>query len=441
MPEFVSRDELLDGLPARQASMVLFAIKSRTAYLMAQSRQAAARFGPSRSAELRERDFLEALAQGRDLPLEPTIQDLERYAPAWAALVPANPGVQATISHMLAKEYSFTYRHVPRLRQALSLDNEAVKAAYQRYHNRPLQKIYALKITRRERLRWLWAGLTRWLEELPPFWTAFALTLTETVGASILALPIALAGVGPIAGVVLLLVFGLINILTIAGVAEAVTRNGNMRYGYAYFGRLVGDYLGRVGTFTLILVLLLAIFLVLIAFYVGVATTLADATGIPNGVWAALLFLAGFYFLRRESLDATVASALLIGAVNIGLIIILSMLALPHIRLENLLYAPATSISDPSFGPNLLELIFGVVLAAYWGHTSVGNMAKIVLRRDPGGHALLWGNVAAIAAAMGLYIIWVIAVNGAIVPAALASTSGTALIPLAAVVELRRCPR
>jgi hypothetical protein len=125
---------------------------------------------------------------------------------------------------------------------------------------------------------------------------------------------------------------------------------------------------------------------------------------------------------------------LVIGAVNIALIIILSLLALPHIRLENLLYAPLTFMGDSSFGSNILELIFGVVLAAYWGHTSVGNMAKVVLRRDPGGHALLWGNVAAMAAAMGLYIVWVVAVNGAIAPAALAGTSGTALIPLAIVV-------
>lgn len=434
MSDFFSREELLGGLPARQASMVLFAIKSRTAYLMAQSRQAAARFTPSKTAELRERDFLEALAQGRDLPLRPVIQDLERYAPEWAALVPDNPGVKAAIAHMLAKEYIFTYQHTPRLRQALSLEDAAVKEAYQRYYNQPLQSIYSPKIPLKERWRWLWAGLARWLEELPPFWTAFALTLTETVGASILALPIALAGVGPPAGVVLLLVFGLINILTIAGVVEAITRNGNMRYGQAFFGRLVGDYLGSLGTLILTVALLLLIFLVLIAFYAGVATTLAQASGVPAVVWAALLFLITFYFLRRESLDVTIASALVIGAVNIGLIIILSLLALPHLRLENLLYTPMTFAGGPSFGPNILELIFGVVLAAYFGHTSAGLMAKAVLRRDPGGGALLWGNVAAMAVAMGLYILWVVAVNGAIAPVVLAATSGTALIPLAAVV-------
>jgi hypothetical protein len=47
---------------------------------------------------------------------------------------------------------------------------------------------------------------------------------------------------------------------------------------------------------------------------------------------------------------------------------------------------------------------------------------------------MLWGNVAAMAAAMGLYILWVMAINGAIAPAELAATSGTVLIPLSAVV-------
>jgi hypothetical protein len=141
MVDFFSREELLGGLPARQASTVLFAIQSRTAYLVAQSRQAAARFVPPKSAELRERDFLEALAQGRDVPFWPTIQELERYAPEWAALAPDNPGVKAAIVHRLGTEYNFTYQQTPRLRQALSLDDAAVHQTYQRYYHQPLQTI------------------------------------------------------------------------------------------------------------------------------------------------------------------------------------------------------------------------------------------------------------------------------------------------------------
>mgnify|MGYP001323127715 CR=1 FL=1 len=432
--EFFSRDELLDGLPARQASAILFAVESRTAHLMAQSRYAAARYIPPKTAAAREQAFLQALAQGRNLPYQPRIQDLERFAPEWAALVPDNPGVKAVLANMLAQQYPFTSRQIPAMRQALSLDDPAVQQAYQRNYGQPLSKIYALRTPPGEQLRWLWAGLAQWLEELPPYWAAFSLTLTETVGAGILALPIALAGIGPLAGVVLLLMFGLFNILTMAGVVEAITRNGNMRYGYAFFGRLVGDYLGGIGSLLLTTALLLLIVLVLIAYYVGIATTLADATGIPKMLWAALLFVIGFYYLRRESLDATIASALLVGMVNIGLIIILSLLAWPYIRTTNLFYVNVPFLQGEPFDPALLQLVFGVVLAAYFGHTSAGNMAKTMLHRDPTGKALLWGNVAAMTAAIALYCLWVTAVNGAIDPVALASTSGTALIPLAGIV-------
>ncbi len=434
MSDFFSREELLEGLPARRAGTILFAIESRTAHLMAQSRQAAARYVPPKTAEAHEQAFLQALAQGRDLPLQPTIQDLERYAPQWAALTPDNPGVQAAIAHLLAQEYTFTSQRVPALRQALGLDDEAVQAAYRREYDQPLQTIFASSLSLKEQLRWRWAGLAQRLENLPPFWTAYALTVTETIGAGILALPIALAGVGPIAGVMLLLVLGLVNILTITGNAEAITRNGNMRYGSSFLGRLVDDYLGKTGMVVLSVALLVKITFSLNAFYFGVATTLADTAGGSPMLWAALLFIAGFYFLRRESLDATIASALVIGAVNIALILIISFLTLPHVRLENLQYVNVPLITGEPLDTSIFALIFGVMLAAYFGHTSAANAAKVVLRRDPTGKALLWGNTAALATAMGLYILWVVAVNGSIAPDVLAATSGTVLTPLADVV-------
>ena len=53
-------------------------------------------------------------------------------------------------------------------------------------------------------------------------------------------------------------------------------------------------------------------------------------------------------------------------------------------------------------------LIFGVVLLAYFGHVSVGNCGKLVLRRDPSGRSLIWGTVAAQGVAIVLYCIWVL---------------------------------
>jgi len=72
--------ELLDGMPMRRAGAILFAIEGRTAQLVAQSRQALASYLPEKTAAEKERAFLAAIAQGRDLPLQPTVQEIERFA-------------------------------------------------------------------------------------------------------------------------------------------------------------------------------------------------------------------------------------------------------------------------------------------------------------------------------------------------------------------------
>src|ERR671913_230339 len=192
----LDREAVLAGLPARRANTLLFLIESRTAHLVARSRQAMELFLTQGAAEERELAFFEAFALGREPPLRPTIQDLERYAPQWAPLVPENPRVQAAVAHRLGEKYEFTYETAPSIRAALGLDNAPVQQAYQRLYHQPLESIFASRATPADRLRWAWAALAGWLENLPLFWTAYALTLTETVGVSILALPIAVAAIG-----------------------------------------------------------------------------------------------------------------------------------------------------------------------------------------------------------------------------------------------------
>jgi amino acid permease len=435
--ELLTREDVLDGLfsgHAKAASTSLLAIESRTAHMAAQSRQALERFLTEEVAQERELAFLEALALGREPPMRLTIQDLERYAPQWASLAPKSPRVQAAVAHLLGQKYDFTYQAVPGIRAALRLDEEAVQGAYKRLYREPLETIFVTRITLADRLRWAWTALAGWLESLPPFWTAFALTLTETVGAGIVALPIALAEVGPLAGVVILVVIGLVNVLTVAYMAEAVARSGTIRYGSAFLGRVVTDYLGHAGSLILSLGLITECVLTLWPYYIGISTTLTDATRIPAPVWVGLIFLIGLYYLRRETLSATIASALVIGAINIGLILILSLLAFTSLRPANLGYANVPFLGGRPFDPSILQLIFGVVLLAYFGHLSVGSCARIVLRRDPSARSLIWGSVAAQVATMVIYCIWVLAVNGTVAPQALTGESGTALAPLAAAV-------
>lgn len=437
MSKALSREELAGGLTGRitrQASTLLAAVENCVARARAESQQAASRGLPLRNQAASNQAFLSALGQGRDLAVQPTVYDLEKFAPQCADLIPDNPSVRAAAAHLVGQRYRFTRRVAPGLRRLFGLDTGPVEVAYRQLYSQPLSTIYAPRLSASEQVRWAWARLAGWLENLSPFWTAFALTLTETVGAGILALPIALAEVGPLPGIVLLVVFGLVNLLTLLSVTEAITRNGNMRYGDAFFGRLVNDYLGWPGAWVLGVSLLAINVVALIAYYTGIATTLAAVTGLPSAVWPLLLFLITVYVLRGGALNATIASALVIGAINIALILIMSLLAFPHTQIANLRYVNVPLVGGRIFDPGIFELVFGVVLLAYFGHTSVGNMAKTVLRRDPSGRTLFWGNGAAMLAALVLYIIWLMAVNGAIPADRLAATTGTALIPLAAVV-------
>src|SRR5690606_33488527 len=79
----------------------------------------------------------------------------------------------------------------------------------------------------------------------------------------------------------------------------------------------------------------------------------------------------------------------------------------------------------------LLELIFGVVLAAYFGHLSVPNSARTILQRDPSGGSLVRGAMAAQGTAILFNIIWILVVNGSIAPDVMATETGTSLGPLA----------
>ena len=426
-----SRDELLGGLPARRASTLLFAIESRTAQQVARSRSAMATYLTDRTAADQERAFLDALSGGRTLPLRPTIQDIERYAPDWAALVPDGPDQRAAILARLTATYRLPADRTPRIAAALGLGDPTVAAAYEHAHGTPIAAAFAAQTTWRERLRWIRSSAADRLEHLPPTTTAFALTLAGTVGAGILALPIAFGAVGPLVGIAILVVFGLVNLLTVAALVEAVTRSGSMRHGHSYFGRLVDEYLGRTGGLVLSPTLAVLDLVGLTALLIGFGTTLGSATGISAAVFVAILAAVILVVVRRDGIPASVASAMVVGAVNVTLILVIAVLALTHLDPANLAVPAGLGFADVGA---LGGLIFGVVLAAYFGHTSAGSAAKVVLRRDPSGRSLLRGSALAMLSLIALYSLVVLAIGGAVPADRLVGFEGTALTPLAAVV-------
>ncbi len=426
-----SRAEVMGGLTARRARTLLYLIESRSARLAAQARQAMAPFRSEQAAADDELAFITAFTEGRDPPLKPSIQDLEHFAGQWAPLVPREPRMQAAVSHALAAKYRFTHDAVPGIRAALGLDESPVQDAFLRQYGATIASIYQTSPGGLERLRWAWARFARRLESLPPFWTSFALTLTETVGAGTLALPIALAGIGPLPGILLMIVLGTVNVVTIVCGAEAAARSATVRYGSGFIGRMVRDYLGNYASLVLTAAVALLCFLTLPVLYIGFGSAMAGFTGLPQAAWVIGLFLICMYLLRRESLDATVGSALVVGAVNIGIIMLLSLLAFTRLDPANLLYFNVPFVNGKPFEPSLLELIFGVILLAFFGHMSVNNCAQVVLRRDASARSLLGGAAAAQVVVIAMYSIWCLAVAGAVPAATLRAETGTALAPLA----------
>ena len=126
----------------------------------------------------------------------------------------------------------------------------------------------------------------------------------------------------------------------------------------------------------------------------------------------------------------TISSALIAGGIILSGVLTLSVLALTHARVANLRYVHLPFFHGHPFEPALLGLIFGVVFTAY-SHFSVTSSARSVLPRDPSGRSLIWGCIVAQASVMILYILWVVAVNGAFASPNLAKFTGTALTPLA----------
>ena len=232
-------------------------------------------------------------------------------------------------------------------------------------------------------------------------------------------------------GIVLLVIFGLLNAITAAALAEAVARSGTTRFGLGFVGQLVSEYLGNAGSVLLTVILTIDNFLVLIVFYMGVAGTLEGATRLPAELWVAAIFAVGLYFLSRKSLNSTVASALVVNAINLVLLVVIPMFALPSIKPANLAHMQIPFVGGQPFNPVILTLIFGVMLCNFFSHLLIANYGKVIMRRDASARSWIWGCAAAIGVTTLISCLWVLTFNGALAPEVLARETGTALTALA----------
>ncbi len=316
------------------------------------------------------------------------------------------------------------------IRAALGLETDEVKTVYERLYHVPLDSIAIPKVGFADRLRWGWTTLVKRLDALPPTWMAFMFTLI--IGGVTLAVPIAAASIGAIPSIILILVFCLVSMVTIGAMAESVTRSGGIRYGNAFLGRVVGDFLGQGSSILLTVVLTVFSFGLLLIFYIGISSTLEGSTGLPAELWLFILFGVGLYFLTRGSLNVTVAFTFLITIVNTVLLLIIGLLALSHFNIDYLTYTNIPVLNGQPFNPALYGSVIGVIMGLFSAHMMVAVFGKMILERDPSGRALVRGHPAGILAVGAINIFWVVAVNGSVSPQELAAETGTVLVPLTA---------
>jgi len=422
----ISRDEVLRGLPAGRAQTLLYLIEARAAHAAARAQQTADLFPSEAEAESLDQAYLQSIALSRDLPRQPTIQEIEQYAPVWKELVPASDQMHAALAHLLGKKYQFTARATPAIRAALRLDTSPVQEAYLQYYGQSLGTIYTPRVTLSDRLRWAIGAIGNWVDTLPPFQQTCVLMIAMSFPQAALALSIALAGVGPLIGIGLIILFGLVNMVTVAALAEAVTRNGTIRYGNAFLGRVAADYLGPSGSMVMTLAVGVFGFLGEIAAFVGIAKTLAGFTPIPTVVWAAALFGINIFRLARQSLKLSLIVSLIMATTVIALLTMLSAFALTNFHFDY--FSMNTSDGTRAeIKPALLQALLGVLLTAYYGHIFVTQIARVVLPREPSGRALINGSVASIGILTLIFVVWELAVTGVVSPQALAGTAGTVL--------------
>lgn len=428
LDELISKEELLAGMPAKRAKTLLFLIEKQTALLTKRSRVAFSLTDSDR--EDGELAFLQAFTINNSQIPRPTIQQLERFAPEWSVLVPKNPQIKAALIRALTEKYRFTPSLIPNICQALGHERRQVQQAYHRLYHKPLVTAFLPKISALDRYGWGMFAIAQKLESLPPFWLATLVTVALGLPQAFLALPIAVAQLGSIGAVILLISLGIINILTMTCMAEAISRSQDFRSGETFIKQLAANYLGKAGSVVLSVAVSIRVFLIALACYLGLSATMANFTNLPATLWAGLLFFLGLYILSRQSINLTVGFTVCLAVINVSVLLIISFLCFNHWQLDNLLYVNWNLLRDNSGQSEILHQVLGVTLMLYFGHVYVGECAKIVLPKDKSANSLIQGSIAGTACLTFLFCFWVVAVNGAIAPDILASQTGTVLEPL-----------
>lgn len=231
------------------------------------------------------------------------------------------------------------------------------------------------------------------------------------VGGGVLALPTALAPFGVRQATAILVAMGLVNLMSLLALSSAISRSTAAASGRGRLSTLTGEHLGPTTAFVASIASIALWFGLLVVYGFGLATSLGKSDG-GAVVWAmvVLTVIGGLVFLQARKLF--VASATVIAVVNIVILTVMIIGVTLHARMD-LFNAGSLETSDGGTA-GTLQLVFGTVLFAYFGHTALFSVAPEVTRIDPSGKALRRGAAAAMLTAVVINVGWVVACLSAI---------------------------
>lgn len=248
--------------------------------------------------------------------------------------------------------------------------------------------------------------------------TAF-LIIGLSLPQGLLALPIAVAEVGLVPGLLIVLAIGACNVVTVAWTAKHVARYFTQRGTVPSLARLADERLGNWGRLLTLGSSLILFFLALLASVVGLARNLEGLSHLPAPLWGAICGLALLVCaLGKTTLNSRLMFRL--GLLNLGLLVALISLMLRNTK-------PSDTIVAAGGSPLVMV---GVSLMLFFAPMLVTPAAQQQLVRGVSPRVFVYGSAAGAAGSALLFALWAWAVWGVVGTAGLAGSAGTILTSL-----------
>ncbi len=191
-----------------------------------------------------------------------------------------------------------------------------------------------------------------------------------TIGAGILSIPYVVSRAGFLTGVIDLVVIGLLMLFINLMLGEVTlrTRKNHQLTGYAE------KYLGRVGKWLMTIAMFLSANGAIIAYLIMTGTFLSELFHNTQdfSIYYSIIFFVIMAVLIYLGLEIIEKSEVIMMYLFIGIIILISIIAMPHININNLLV----------FNIHKLMIPYGVVLFAFLGMAALPEMREEVVGEE-----------------------------------------------------------